>query len=184
MQLSGSCFKLRSWGKGDEPYLVKFADNPKVAAYLGNRFPSPYTHADAKLWIEAQSKQPEPVITVALAIGEDIAGGIGIELQTDIYCKNAKIGYWLGEPFWGKGIMAEALVLFTDYIFDQFNFARIYAGVFSSNPASAKVLKKAGYQQEATLKKSLFKNGLYDDELIFAKWRDDQSSDSNLPKKR
>ncbi len=56
------------------------------------------------------------------------------------------MGYWLGEPFWGKGIMTEAVALFTAYIFDSFEVMRIYAGVFGSNPASAKVLQKAGYQ--------------------------------------
>ncbi|MGI4751643.1 MAG: GNAT family N-acetyltransferase [Janthinobacterium lividum] len=171
MELEGSGFNLRSWKSGDEVSLLKYADNPKVSAYLENRFPSPYTAVDARFWVDTQLLQPEPVINAALVIKEEVAGGIGIILQSDIYCKNARIGYWLGEPFWGKGIMSEALALFTGYIFDQFEVRRIYAGVFGSNPASAKVLQKAGYQQEALFKKALFKNDLYDDELIFAKLR-------------
>ncbi len=171
MVLIGSCFKLRSWENGDEVTMLECANNPKVAAYLGNRFPSPYTAANARFWVDKQLQQQELAFNLALVIGEEVAGGIGIDLQTDIYCKNARIGYWLGEPFWGKGIMTEAVTLFTTYIFDRFEVMRIYAGVFGSNPASAKVLQKAGYQQEGNFKNSLFKNGLYDDELIFAKWR-------------
>lgn len=171
MQLNGSCFKLRSWRNNDEPSLLKNANNPKVAAYLGNRFPSPYTAADASCWIKMQSEEQKPATNLALAVEEKVIGGIGIELQTDIYCKNAKIGYWLGEHYWGKGIMTEALILFTTYVFDQFDVERIYAGVFNNNPASVKVLQKAGYVQEAMFKKALFKNGLFDDELIFTKWR-------------
>ncbi len=171
MVLDGSCFKIRSWENGDEGTMLRHANNPNVAAYVGNTFPSPYTAADARSWIDKQLQQQEPAISMALVIEGEVAGGIGIELQTGIYCKNAKIGYWLGEQFWGKGIMTEALALFTTYVFDRFDIEKIYAGVFSRNLASAKVLQKAGYQQEAVFKKALFKNGLYDDELIFAKWR-------------
>ncbi|MVN20111.1 GNAT family N-acetyltransferase [Mucilaginibacter arboris] len=171
MILKGFSFEIRPYKKGDEVSLQKYADDPKVEAYLDNRFPSPYTLADADFWITLQTKQPEPQTNAALIIGEEVVGGIGVDLQNGIYCKNAKIGYWLGSPFWGKGIMAEALALFTTYIFDRFAIERIYAGVFASNQASAKVLQKAGYQHEATFKKSLYKNGLYDDELIFSRRR-------------
>ncbi len=173
VELTGSCFKLRSWKIGDEVSLLKYADNPNVSRYLANIFPSPYTAADAKVWVDIQLQQTEPITNAALVIAEEVVGGIGITLQNDIYCKNARIGYWLGEPFWGKGIMAEALALFSNYIFDQFEVTRIYAGVFGNNPASAKVLQIAGYQQEGVFKKALFKNGLYDDELIFAKLKDE-----------
>ncbi|MEX8547725.1 MAG: GNAT family N-acetyltransferase [Mucilaginibacter sp.] len=169
MELNGSCFKLRSWKNGDEVSLLKYADNPNVTRYLENRFPSPYTAADAAEWVNAQLLQPKPITNAALTVGDEVVGGIGITLLTDIYCKNARIGYWLGEPFWGKGIMTEALALFTNYIFDEFDVERLVAGIFASNPASAKVLLKAGYQQEGIFKKALYKNGLYDDELIFAK---------------
>ena len=168
MNLYGSNFTLRPWRSGDEPSLLKYANNPNVAIYLGNRFPSPYTAADASSWIELKIKQQAPLISLAIVIGEDVVGGIGIELQTDIYCKNAKIGYWLGEPFWGKGIMVEVLTLFTVYVFDLFDVTRIYARVFASNPASAKVLQKVGFKQEGFFKKALFKDGWFDDELIFA----------------
>lgn len=171
MQLEGTDFKLRLWEKGDEAALLQYADNPNVSRYLGNRFPSPYTAANAEDWVNAQIIQPKPITNAALTINDKVIGGIGVELQNDIYAKNVKIGYWLGEGFWGKGIMAEALALFTAYIFDQFDCERIYAGVFASNPASAKVLLKAGYQQEGIFKKALFKNGQFDDELIFAKLR-------------
>lgn len=171
VESTGSCFNLRSWKIGDEVSLLKYADNPNVSRYLGNIFPSPYTAAEAKVWVDIQMLQTEPITNAALIIADEVAGGIGITLQNDIYCKNARMGYWLGEPFWGKGIMTEAVALFTAYIFDSFEVMRIYAGVFGSNPASAKVLQKAGYQQEGNFKNSLFKNALYDDELIFAKHR-------------
>lgn len=171
MQIKGSCFIIRSWQTSDEISLLQNANNPKVSVYLENRFPSPYTDADARFWVNTQLNQPTPITNAAIIIAEEVAGAIGITLQKDIYSKNARIGYWLAEPFWGKGIMTEALTVFTTYVFAKFEVERIVAGVFGSNPASAKVLQKAGYQHEGTFKKALYKNGLFDDELIFAKLR-------------
>ncbi len=171
MQLQGSCFILRNWKHGDENSLYHNANNPKISRYLENRFPSPYTFADARFWINAHLNQPEPATNAAIIIADEVAGAIGITLQNDIYGKNARIGYWLAEPYWGKGIMTEALTVFTGYIFAAFEVERLVAGVFGSNPASAKVLQKAGFKHEGTFIKALFKNGIYDDELIFAKLR-------------
>ncbi|RYY27284.1 MAG: N-acetyltransferase [Sphingobacteriaceae bacterium] len=166
MELYGSGFLLREWRTGDEQSLFQSANNPKVSQYLENRFPSPYTAADAQFWVDTQIRQTEPLTNVALIIADEVAGGIEFILQNDIYCKSARIGYWLAEPYWGKGIMTEVLTVFTTYIFARFDVERIYAGIFSSNIASAKVLQKAGFQLEGTFKKALFKNGIYDDELI------------------
>lgn len=171
MELKGSGFLLRKWQIGDEQSLFQNANNPKVSQYLEKRFPSPYTMADAQFWVNMQIRQTEPIKNTALTIGNEVVGGIEFILQNDIYCKNARIGYWLAEPYWGKGIMTEALTVFTAYIFGNFEVERLVAGVFASNPASAKVLQKAGFQHEGTFKKALFKNGVYDDELIFAKLR-------------
>lgn len=171
MELTGCNFRLREWQIGDEKSLFQNANNPKVSQYLENRFPSPYTIADANFWVNAHLNQPEPVANAAIIVADQVAGAIGITLQNDIYVKNARIGYWLAEPYWGKGIMTEALTVFTTYIFANFELERLVAGVFGSNKASAKVLQKAGYQHEGTFKNALFKNGVYDDELIFAKLR-------------
>ncbi|RYE33038.1 MAG: N-acetyltransferase, partial [Sphingobacteriaceae bacterium] len=145
MQLQGSGFILRNWKIGDEASLFQNANNPKVSRFLENRFPSPYTFADAEFWVDTQTQQTEPLTNAALTIADEVVGGIEFILQNDIYCKNARIGYWLAEPFWGKGIMTEALTVFTSYIFAQFEVQRIVAGVFGSNQASAKVLQKAGF---------------------------------------
>lgn len=171
MILKAADFLLREWQTGDERSLFQNANNPKVSQYLENRFPAPYTIADARFWIDAHLNQPEPITNAAIIIAGEAAGAIGITLQNDIYVKNARIGYWLAEPYWGKGIMTAALALFTSYIFAGFEVERIVAGVFGSNPASAKVLQKTGFRHEGTFKKALFKNGVYDDELIFAKLR-------------
>lgn len=57
-------------------------------------------------------------------------GGIGLIPKTDIYKLNAEISYWLGETYWEKGILADAVKGMLVYAFDNFNFIRIYAGVY------------------------------------------------------
>jgi RimJ/RimL family protein N-acetyltransferase len=105
---------------------------------------------------------------MAIDINGEACGGIGIHPQDDIQCKNAELGYWLGEPFWGKGIITSAILQMVENGFNSFDINRIFARPFGSNLASQKVLEKTGFILEAKLEKTLFKNGIYEDELIYA----------------
>ena len=98
-------------------------------------------------------------------------GGIGLDLRSDIFRRSAEIGYWLGEPFWGRGLTTEAVRAVTDYAFETFDLRRIDAGVFEWNRASMRVLEKAGYTCEARLRKSITKEGQTIDQLIYARVR-------------
>jgi len=98
-------------------------------------------------------------------------GGIGCRLLDDVNCKTAEIGYWLGEPFWGRGIAAAALKQTTEYTFQIFAVERLQATVFEWNPASARVLEKTGYKLEGRLRRSIFKDGRLADSLLYARIR-------------
>jgi len=95
-------------------------------------------------------------------------GGIGLEPRQDVYRKTALIGYWLSEELWGRGIMPEAVKLVTNYAFTQLDFIRIQASVYSKNPASMRVLEKAGYVKESVMKNAVIKNGVVMDEHLYA----------------
>jgi RimJ/RimL family protein N-acetyltransferase len=105
-------------------------------------------------------------------VDEEAVGGIGFTVQPDVAHRSAEIGYWLGEKFWGRGIATEALKAVTEYAFANYDLCRLYAHVFDWNPASARVLEKAGYRFEGRLKKSVTKNGQTIDQLIYAMVRD------------
>jgi RimJ/RimL family protein N-acetyltransferase len=96
-----------------------------------------------------------------------VVGGIGIDVGTDVFRRSAEIGYWLGEPFWGRGIATEVLRALTDYAWATFDIIRLEAGVFSWNPASARVLEKAGYTLEGCLRQGVVKQGRVGDRLIY-----------------
>jgi ribosomal-protein-alanine N-acetyltransferase len=167
MELKGTGFIIRGWKKGDEISLQKNANNPKVSACLMDRFPCPYTMEAATYWVNNLLDQ-DPLINFAITIDDKVIGGIGIEPRQDVYRKTAILGYWLSEELWGRGIMPEAVKLVTDYAFSQLGFIRIQASVYSVNPASMRVLEKAGYVKEGIMRNAVIKNNLVMDEHLYA----------------
>lgn len=159
-------FTLRSWQSSDIESLIKYAHNAKIASYLTNAFPYPYTKESGKAFLQMACSQPEKFF--AIDIDGEAIGSIGIFPQTDIHCLNAEIGYWLGEPFWDNGIVTAAVRQIVDYGFRTFPITRIFARPFGSNKASQRVLEKAGFQLEARVESVLLKNGRIEDELVYA----------------
>lgn len=167
MELKGNDFIIRGWKKGDEVSLQKNANNTKVSTCLMDRFPSPYTIDAAINWVDSLIGQ-SPLINFAITINDEVIGGIGIEPRQDVYRKTAIIGYWLSEALWGKGIMPEAVKLVTEYAFTQLDFIRVQASVYSKNPASMRVLEKAGYVKEGVMRNAVIKGGEILDEHMYA----------------
>lgn len=160
-------FKLRPWTLNDLDSLVKYANNPVIAKNMTDKFPYPYTSDNGKAFISF-AMQGDPVHIFAIDVNGEAVGGIGLHLQTDIQRKNAELGYWLAEPFWGQGIITAAIRQMTDYGFNTFDVMRIFARPFGTNVGSQKVLEKSGFILEGKFEKTLFKNGEYLDELVYA----------------
>jgi RimJ/RimL family protein N-acetyltransferase len=167
MELQLTRSKIRDWRPGDEAGLVRHANNRKIWRNVRDAFPNPYTFEDAEDWISSASSAT-PATSFAIEVEGEAVGGIGFILGADIHRRSAEIGYWLGEGFWGRGIVGEAVQAMTEYAFANYDLARIWAGVFEWNPASIRVLEKAGYEFEARLKKAVTKEGQTTDELIYA----------------
>jgi [ribosomal protein S5]-alanine N-acetyltransferase len=162
---------LREWCRGDEPSLVRHANNRHIWANLRDSFPFPYTIADAKSWIRLASTQALNQV-FAIDVGGFAVGAIGLRPGDDISRLSAEIGYWLGEEHWNRGIATEAVKAVTEYGFQTLGMARIHASVFASNAASMKVLEKAGYAREGVLKSSAFKDRQLIDQVLFARVRE------------
>jgi [ribosomal protein S5]-alanine N-acetyltransferase len=160
-------FKLRPWKNDDRYSLVNYANNYNIARFMTDKFPYPYTMDDAVNFIEMASISV-PSNILAIEVDGKAVGGIGIHIQPDIYQKNAEMGYWLGEPFWGRGIITNAITQMVDYGFKHWPINRIFARPFGTNLASQRVLGKAGFLLEGKFEKTLYKNGEYLDELIYA----------------
>ncbi|MFL5765692.1 MAG: GNAT family N-acetyltransferase [Bacteroidia bacterium] len=160
-------FTLRPWNIDDLDSLVRYANNPKIASRLTDAFPYPYTAENGRAFIEMATRN-SPVNVFCIDINGEACGGIGLHAQQDVHRKNMEMGYWLAEPFWGKGIITNAISQTVDYGFKTFDIARIFARPYGSNLASQRVLEKAGFTLDARLEKTLFKNGVFEDEVIYA----------------
>ena len=160
-------FTLRPWSIDDLPSLIQSANNPAIAGFMNDQFPHPYTEETGRNFIQMAS-QANPVHIFAIEVEGQAVGGIGIHPGSNIERKNAEMGYWLAEPFWGRGIITEAVKQLVAYGFQTFDINRIFARPFGTNLASQRVLEKAGFTLEARFDKTIFKNGEYLDELVYA----------------
>ena len=163
---------LRRWRTADIDPLVRYANNWNVWINLKDRFPHPYTEAEARAWIaHCEARTGEPTSFAIDWQGEAI-GGAGLEPMTDVLRLTATVGYWLGEPFWGRGFATQALRAISAYAFSTFDLHRLEATVFEWNQASARVLEKAGYSLEGRLRHRIIKDGRIADTLLYARLRE------------
>ncbi|MDE3213864.1 MAG: GNAT family N-acetyltransferase [Bacteroidota bacterium] len=163
--------KLRPFTLADVDSLVRYANNWNIARNLKDLFPHPYLEKDARNFIEMATRET-PIHIFAIDLEGEAIGAIGIHPQSDIYRKNAELGYWLAEPYWGKGIMSSVIKEAVNFSFSTYDIDRVYAIPFGSNIASQKVLEKNEFRLEGRLEGVLFKNGHLEDELIYAVRRD------------
>lgn len=167
MEIRSGDYSLRSWSWEDAPALVRYANNRSIWLNVRDAFPHPYTEADADAWLSRVVDQDRPT-SFAIATESEAIGGMGITLKDDVRRRTAEIGYWLAEPFWGKGVMTDAVRAFVDYAFATYGILRVEAFVFEWNLASCRVLEKAGFVQEARLRKRVTKDGKTIDEFLYA----------------
>lgn len=160
-------FKLRPWSHSDIDSLVEFADNQKVSQFMTDGFPHPYTKAAGEKFINMVLAH-SPTHVFAIEVDGKASGGIGLHGQSDIMRRNMEMGYWLAEPFWGKGIISAAVPIIVDYGFNTFDIERIFARPFGTNIGSQRVLEKNGFVLEAHFKGTIFKNGEFLDEMVYA----------------
>ncbi len=166
MELRIAGATIRPFRRGDEEALVANANDRGVWRNLRDRFPHPYTLGDAAWWIANAGPAH-----FAIAIDGRVAGGIGFDRDEDVFRRSAEIGYWLGSAHRGQGIATAAVVALGEHVFSTTDIVRLYAGVFAWNPASARVLEKAGYVLEGRLRSAVWKDGELVDELLYARVR-------------
>lgn len=164
--------EIRPWRDSDVPALVKYANNRKIWLNLRDGFPHPYTADSARAFL-ALVKSQAPTTFFALATAEEAIGGIGVSLNKDVHRLTAEMGYWLAEPFWGKGFMTETVMKFTEQAMQEFGLVRIYAEPYADNAGSCRLLEKAGFTLEGRLRNSVIKDGRILDQFMYAKVKQD-----------
>jgi RimJ/RimL family protein N-acetyltransferase len=169
MQIRTPSAILRDWTMDDAASLAKHADNPRIASMMRDAFPSPYTQEDARRFI-AMATGPAQNLFLAIDVGGEAVGGIGIHPLDDGKRRTAEIGYWLSEPFWGRGIITDAVRSLVPVAFERYDIVRLQAGISSNNPASMRVLTKCGFAREAVRKNAIIRNGVVFDEVMYVRF--------------
>jgi RimJ/RimL family protein N-acetyltransferase len=163
---------LRRWAPTDAVSLAHLADNRNIWLNLKDRFPHPYARTDAEAWIAHCEAEIGSPTQFAIDLDGVAIGGIGLEPMSDVHRLTAEVGYWVGEPYWGSGVASTAIIEMTRYAFAEFPFGRLQAMVFEWNPASRRVLEKAGYMLEARMARCIIKDGRLGDAFLYSKLRE------------
>lgn len=161
-----------AWPNGDQERFIDFADDYEVWKSLSDSFSHPYTRANAESWVSLHAGVT-PVVDFAICDDRGPIGGIGFRTRTNEQRHSAAIGYWLGRPFWGRGVTSAAVKAMTTYGFETLALVRIDARVYKGNDASARVLEKAGYRLEGLLRKGILKEGKPTDYYVYAMLREE-----------
>lgn len=159
---------LRPLNDNDTSAVARLLNNKKISDNLRNIIRHPYTESDAA-WFINNVRNENLRLNLGIEYKGELCGIIGLSPQNDVYTQTTEIGYWLGEPFWGKGIATRAVKLMTDYAFNDLGYIRIQTGVFEYNTASMRVLEKNGYVKDCVFKKAITRNGEVWDEHRYSK---------------
>ena len=167
MDLRLTLSTIRPWRDSDLESLVRHADNPRIAGNMRDRFPHPYTEADARAWLRNEAGL-EARLRWAIDVDGAAVGGIGLMPHEYEERHTMELGYWLGEAYWGRGIATEAVRAMVEYAFREFDIVRLEAGVYEGNDASRRVLERAGFTMEGRLRRRVIKNGVFRDQFSYA----------------
>jgi RimJ/RimL family protein N-acetyltransferase len=176
-ELTTQRLRLRPFRSTDAPDVQRLAGEREIASTTCS-VPHPYRDGAAELWINTHAGAFEEGASATLAItlqktGE-LIGAIGIEVNE----KNdwAEAGYWIGVPYWGHGYATEALRAMIPWAFETLNLNRIQACHFTRNPASGRVMQKAGMTLEGILRQRVKKWGKFEDIAVYAILRHEYAS--------
>ena len=170
MRLPLGVCDVRSWRRGDAGALVEHANNRKIWLNLRDRFPHPFTTRHARTFLRSVLVE-RPETNFAIDVDGAAVGGIAFRIQSDVERVGAELGYWLGEPYWGRGIGTAAVRAVTERALATHGLTRVFALPFAHNRASARVLEKAGFTLEGVLRASAIKDGRVLDQLLYARIR-------------
>ena len=151
--------ELRNWGRDDAPALSLLLDGID-RRYLSDRLPHPYTPADGEQWLDMVLEQEGKAgIFRAVMVDGELAGSISVEQKSDVYRRDAEIGYLLAGGYWSKGIMTEAVRQICPIAFRELDIIRITGLVYEPNAASRRVLEKNGFTLEGLMRNAITKDG-------------------------
>ncbi|HEY2774786.1 MAG TPA: GNAT family N-acetyltransferase [Candidatus Binatia bacterium] len=175
LELAGSGFTLRSWRIDDASSLAVQADNRNIWSNLRGRFPRPYTEPVARTWISRCIGGHERGLQLAIEVEGLAVGGISVDVVTAKAPRIGEIGYWIGQPYWGRGIAGHAVRLVCAMVYEHLALDCLRATVRSSNEASLKILERSGFTVQSRMRRSDRRPGSAVVEIVYVRDRDESA---------
>lgn len=167
-------FALRPWRMEDAAALPALAGDLEVARWLRDVFPHPYTRSDAEDFLRlCCGADEDQALYRAVTVDGQVAGSMALTRGRDVYQKSAELGYWLGRPFWGRGLGTWAAEAICREGFRRWDIVRVYAGPYADNLASRRLLEKTGFRLEGVLRHSVWKLGELKDSCVYGLLREE-----------
>lgn len=167
--------KIRKWKLTDAKDIAVALSNKKIQDNLRDGLAYPYSEQDGIDFISSMlSANEDETFAFAITLNDKAIGSIGVFRQQNIHRQTAEMGYYIAEEYWGKGIMTDAVKQICENVFKNSDILRIYAEPFAYNTASCRVLEKAGFQYEGTLRNNAVKNGKVIDMKMYSLLREEQ----------
>ncbi len=176
---------LRPWTLADAEALMRLGDDRDVWRNLRDKFPHPFTAPAADLWLAERIDDQDVTNwsrkSFAIWCHDGLTGGVHLRRRDDVHRICADLAFWVGRPFWGRGIAKAAVRAATAYAFDILLLERVQVFVFDWTAEStgategpgyaeaARVLENAGYTLEGRLRHYTLKDGQYGDALLYAR---------------
>lgn len=162
--------EIRAWRMEDSAKLATILNNRNILNNLRDGLPFPYGEKDAEEYINSVlASDKNSVFAFAVVYDGELAGSIWVFRKENIHSHTAELGYYIGQPYWNNGIATAAVESICDYVFANSDIIRIFAEPFARNSASCRVLEKAGFLCEGTLRANAVKNGIVEDMKIYSK---------------
>lgn len=166
--LHGEAIYLRPFTMADADLVTHYCSHEAMHQNTSN-IPKNYTIDVANWWLSKLPDEFQQNKSAVFAITEKtsdlLVGAIGLHFQQSH--NKAEMGYWVGNPFWGKGYCSQAAQTIIRYGFEQLYLNKIYAHHMAHNPASGRVMQKAGMEYEGYLKEHLLRDGMYIDVVCY-----------------
>lgn len=144
---------LRPWSVEDAESLYEYAKDSEVGPIAG--WPAHTSVDNSREIIKNVLEIPE-TYAVCLKADNKAIGSIGLLIgeksNIKIADNEAEIGYWIGVPFWGQGLIPEAVKVLMEYAFEELKMKKLWCGYFDGNEKSKRVQEKCGFQYQFTHK--------------------------------
>lgn len=142
---------LRPWELSDAEWLYEYAKSPDIGPIAG--WPCHTSVENSRDIIKNVLSKPETYAVVLKKSGHAV-GSIGLMIgavsNLPLSNQEAEIGYWIGTPFWGQGLIPEAVNAIMEYAFEQLQLEKLWCGYFDGNVKSKRVQEKCGFRYHHT----------------------------------